>query len=128
MPVSGIPIPLPVTINGSLPAGTNNIGSVTSPPSTLAFGQVVIAATGTAVQLPSNVAVNGVRITAHPLNTAPTKLIGGTVGIVGVTDATSGSGNGELIQPGTALGYSASNTNQLYVNGIAGDIFTWSTP
>ena len=106
----------------------SNGGGAANVASSLSFQQVIIATTGTAVQCPNMPAINGVRVTAHPLNASPTKVTGGTVGLSSVTNATTGTGNGELIQPGQSMGYGASNANLLYLNGTAGDIYFVSTP
>jgi|SRR6185312_2200257 len=89
-------------------------------------GQVVIAVTGTRVQLPSLAAVNGVLVSAGPSNsnfTSTAGSIGGTIGGSTVTDATDGTGNGYALQPGQSVGFAVANSNVLYANGVAGDAF-----
>lgn len=93
------------------------IAVVVSPGSpTLATGQAIVASTGTAVQLPSHALVNGVIITAHGTNAAAV-VIGGP----GVANALTGSGNGAELAPGASVSAAVTNTNQLYINGAAGD-------
>lgn len=109
--------PLPVTIDAV-------VGNVTR-----YTGQAKIAVTGTAVQLTSTsyIMQNGMLITAGPNNTTPVTTaagVGSTTGSSSVTNLTDGTGNGNLIQPGATQSVgSGVNTNLIYVNGTAGDIF-----
>jgi hypothetical protein len=84
-------------------------------------GQVVIAVTGTAVQLPYNNLYNGVVVKAISAN----NVACGTVGSVGVTNSVGGTGNGYILCPGEGSSFAVTNTNSIYVNGTAGDIFTY---
>ena len=86
------------------------------------FYQVKINSTNSGVRLPNIPATNGVSVTAHPLNSQPAS-VGGTIGTSGVNNITNGSGNGSILIPGTQKGYPVTNSNLLYVNGVAGDIF-----
>lgn len=89
-------------------------------------GQKVIAVTGTAIQGPNLAAVNGIIVTAHPLNTSFTASIGGTVGPHGsTTDTVDGTGNGAFLQPGASQAFAIANANLLDVNGFAGDKFSF---
>lgn len=92
---------------------------VTTPlPSSPVSGQVKIATSGTAVQLPSRSLENGVVIKARSQNAG-----NGFVGASGVTTTDDGTGNGYRIEPGEAVSYACPNTNGVWVNGTAGDIF-----
>ncbi|MHC5536676.1 hypothetical protein ACYOEI_00195 [Singulisphaera rosea] len=82
----------------------------------LATGQAIIAVTGTAVQLPSHALINGVIVTAHGTNAASI-----TIGGSSVTNTLTGSGNGVELAAGASVSAAVSNTNQLWVNGTAGD-------
>ena len=88
------------------------------------IGQAVIAVTGTAVQLSatSYILQNGVIISAASGNNSA----GGTIGASGVTNAVNGTGNGVIVAPGaSAAEGSGVNLNTIYVNGTAGDIFSF---
>jgi len=89
-------------------------------------GQVIISTTGVAVTGPNLVAVNGVTVTAHPLNSAFSSTIGGTVGIGLVSNSVGGSGSGAFLQPGASLGFAVANAKYLCVNGVAGDKFSFA--
>lgn len=84
-------------------------------------GQAKIASTGTAVQLGSNTLTNGVIITALSTNTASI-----TVGGSSVTNTTNGTGNGYILEAGASASWAVSNTNQLWINGTAGDIVSFA--
>lgn len=88
---------------------------------TVVSGQVVIAVTGTAVPLPFNNLVNGVIIKAKGTNNAAC----GTVGPSTVTNTYDGTGNGYGLCAGEASSFAVPNTNRVWVNGTAGDIFTF---
>lgn len=90
-------------------------------PATILSGQVKIAVTGTAIQLPANALKNGISIFANPNNAAAL-----VVGPSGVTNTVDGTGNGDVIQPGAARAFGVSNSNAIYVNGTAGDWISWS--
>lgn len=102
-------------------------GTPVVPPLPLApvTGQVKIAVTGTAVQLPAAVLLNGVVVKAKSSNAAQTATVSGTVGSAGVTNVADGTGTGYLLAPGEASSFAVPNANALYVNGTAGDIFTF---
>lgn len=89
-------------------------------------GQKKITVTGTQGQGPALVAVNGIIVTASPLNTAFAGGIGGTVGLTGVTNSVDGTGNGAFLPPGASLSFAVANANLLFVNGIAGDAFSFA--
>lgn len=90
---------------------------VTSP----LVGQAKIAVTGTAVQLASHSLTNGVIITAKSTNAAPI-----TIGISTVTNTVDGTGSGYILEAGAAVSFAVSNTNDLYINGTAGDIVSFA--
>lgn len=83
----------------------------------MATGQAIIAVTGTAVQLASNVLINGVIITAHGTNAASVTL-GPSAAL---TNTLSGSGNGQELQAGASTSFAVPNTNNIWINGTAGD-------
>ena len=88
--------------------------------------QVKITTTGTAVRGPNMAATNGVVVTAGVSNTSFTSLsgaVGAVVGPSGVTNAVDGTGSGYALQPGTGVGKGVTNAQDLYFNGIAGDVF-----
>lgn len=87
----------------------------------MVYGQVKIAVTGTAVQLPSNPLSNGVIVKAKTTNNTAC----GTVGTSAVTNTYDGTGNGYGLCPGEAASLGVKNTNAGWVNGTAGDIFTF---
>lgn len=91
----------------------------TTPLAAPVVGQIKIAVTGTAVQLPSNTLVNGIVIKAKSTNNAAGAFIGGS----GVTITDDGTGNGYKIVAGEAMSFAVPNSNALYVNGTLGDIF-----
>ncbi len=84
-------------------------------------GQAKIAITATAVQLPSNVLLNGVIITALSTNAASIEI-----GTSGVTNTTDGTGNGYILAAGTSISFAVTNTNVLYINGTSGDIISFA--
>lgn len=84
-------------------------------------GQVKIAITGTAVNLPNADLLNGIIVKAKSANNAACGLIGPA----SVTNAVDGTGNGYIICPGEASSFAVPNTKFLWVNGTAGDIFTF---
>ena len=86
-----------------------------------ATGQVKIAVTGTAVQLPSNALKNGVIIKALSSNNAA----GMTWGASSVTNTVDGTGNGDILEPGERNSAAVDNTNRIWVNGTAGDILSF---
>lgn len=79
-------------------------------------GQVNVAATGTAVQFPSNVLTHWLTVIANSGNSAAV-----VIGPVGVTNVTNGTGNGTVLAKGMAVPIFVTNTNALYVNGTSGD-------
>lgn len=85
-------------------------------------GQAKIAVTATAVQLPSNILVNGVIITAKSTNSA--NILIGSANTVTRTE--DGTGNGTILEPGASLSFAVTNTNTLYINGAANDIVSFS--
>lgn len=92
-------------------------------PATVKTSQAVIAVTGTAVQLSvaSVPLVNGLIVKSKSSNNAA----GQTVGPAGVTNVTNGTGNGYILDAGEAASFGVTNVNAVYVNGTAGDVFSW---
>ncbi len=90
-------------------------------PSLVFTGQVKIVTTGVAVQLPDHVLTNGIVIKSLATNSASMQ----TIGPSGVTNAVDGTGNGYIMAPGEASSFAVPNANLLYVNGTAGDVFTY---
>lgn len=105
-------------------ATAGNSISVVPSLSTMQSGQVIIAATGTAVQLSttSYVLLNGIVISAKSTNATAQ----GTVGASGVTNTVNGTGNGVIIAPGASVGFPPGiNLNTIYVNGTINDVFSF---
>ena len=100
---------VPVSINVSASAPLN--------------GQVVIAVTGTAVVLATTTALPGgsAVVTALSTNSAM-----GTVGDSTVTNTVDGSGNGYILEADRSVVIVAEDLADVYVNGTAGDIFSYS--
>jgi hypothetical protein len=92
---------------------------------TVVTGQVKIATTGTAVQLPANPLVNGLVVKAKTTNAAQTGSYSGTVGPPGVTTTYDGTGNGYPLAPGEAASFAVANASDIWVNGTSGDIFSF---
>lgn len=85
-------------------------------------GQVKIAVTGTPVKLPDNALNNGVILKAKSTNTAPI-TVGGSAGLNNIVD---GTGNGDIIEAGSATSYAVTNTGGIWVNGTSGDVVSFS--
>lgn len=83
-------------------------------------GQLVIAVTGTRIQLPSAALSNGVILSANSANTAAL-----TIGSSTVTNTVNGSGNGVILGAGASISTAVDNTNRIYCNGTSGDILSW---
>ena len=114
------------TNSGVADAGTLRVVSAANV-ATWQKGQAIIAVTGTAVQLSSTSQVlqNGMTIQAWTANNANAGRFGDSG--VTFTGAPTGSGNGDIILPGARVPVpSGVNLNTVYVNGTAGDIFSWS--
>jgi hypothetical protein len=105
---------LPVVLASNQPAIPT-----TTPLAAPVVGQIKIAVTNTAVALPSNVLVNGIVIKAKSTNAVAGAFIGGA----GVTTTDDGTGNGYKIVPGEAMSFAVPNSNAIYVNGTANDVF-----
>jgi len=73
--------------------------------------------TASAVQLGSNILVNGVVFTAKSTN-AGNIFIGPT----GVTTTADGTGNGYILEPGSSISFAVTNTNLFYVIGTLNDV------
>jgi hypothetical protein len=98
---------------------TNQSGTTSS----IVAGQIMIATTGTAVQLPSNPAlINGITIYSSSGNNAS----GGTVGGSNVTNTVDGTGNGAILYASGKLDVHCSNSNKIWINGTSGDIFSFT--
>ena len=100
--------PIEVT---ALPALTKN-----SP----ATGQVVMAETGTLIQLPSASLINGVILTAYSQNSGPL-----SIGNYNVSNVMDGTGGGYILEPGCSVSAAVDNLSRIYVNGTAGDILSY---
>lgn len=88
-------------------------------------GQAVIAVTGTAVQLSaSTTPLPGgvVFVKSLSSNNAARATVGGS----GVTNTVNGTGNGHILEPGDMVVVIAPTLSAVYVNGTAGDIFSFS--
>lgn len=105
---------LPVVLASNQPAIPT-----TTPLAAPITGQIKIAVTNTAVQLPSNVLVNGIVIKAKTTNAVAGAFIGGA----GVTTTDDGTGTGYKIVPGEAMSFAVPNSNTIYINGTANDVF-----
>lgn len=95
--------------------------SFTSTPAALKVGQVVIAVTGTPVQLSNTnyILTNGLVISSLDTNNAARI----TIGLTGLSNSVNGSGNGTFVSPGGSNSVpSGVNLNTVYVNGTAGDV------
>jgi len=134
-PISATALPLPTgaatsanqpALNGdggSLAHVTNfpTTQAVTTPLAAPVTGQVSIATTGTALALGSGALVNGIVIKANTANAA-TILVGGS----GVTNVSTGTGNGYPLAPGEAISIASSNLSQVYINGTAADFVSYA--
>lgn len=85
-------------------------------------GQGKITVTGTAVQL-AIFDAEEIRLTAHPSNVGPL-----LVGDSGVNNTADGTGNGEFLNPGSALTYPLDASGRLYLNGTANDRWSYFIP
>ena|ERR1035437_8921170 len=90
--------------------------SVTNIPN---YGQIVM--TGSAIQLPSGLANNGVILQAKSSN-AGNLLIGGA----SVTITEDGTGNGFILEPGFQITFAADNSNEIYVIGAVSDVLSYA--
>lgn len=93
-------------------------------PSPTVAGQVIIAVTNTAVQLPSNSIKNGVVIKSLSTNSSLRQTTSTDSALVNTVTG-SGTHAGYILEPGEAAPFIVSDTNQIYVNGQAGDIFSF---
>lgn len=112
--------PTAANLNATV-VGTGTFAVQTPLPSTIVTGQAKVAVTGTAIQLGTNALVNGLVIKAKSTNNATC----GTIGSASVTNTVDGTGNGYITCPGEAASFATNNSNVIYVNGTAGDIFTF---
>lgn len=99
----------------------------TPAPAGVVTGQVKIVTTGTAVQLPTFPLRNGVAIKAHVANAQPdaTNKLSAMVGPSGVTMQYDGGGNGYPLSPGEGASFACADASNVWVNGTAGDIFSF---
>lgn len=115
---TGIPVAVDPTTGSLIAAVTTPL--VTSP----LVGQSKIAVTGTAVQLnggTSQTLSNGLIITAYSTNAAPI-----SVGTSSVNNTAGGTGNGYLLAAGASVSFAIANTNDIWINGTAGDFVSWA--
>ena len=114
-------IPVVVTNGFSGPGTAANPLPVATPvPGAIVTGQIRIATTGTAVQLPANTLVNGIALKARAGNVA-----NGLVGPAGVNVTYDGTGAGFPVEPGGTASFAVGNSNAVWVNGTAGDVFSF---
>ena len=87
-------------------------------------GQAVIAVTGTAVVLGASVTLPAgtVLVTSLTGNNAAH----GTVGGSGVNNTKDGTGNGYILEAGKSVVINADDLADVYVNGTAGDKFSYA--
>lgn len=85
------------------------------------IGQLKIATSSTAVQLPNKALKNGIVLKASSSNIS--NLF---VGASGVTTTDDGTGSGYKLEPGEAISFAILNSNTIYVNGTAGSILYYS--
>lgn len=89
-------------------------------------GQVIIAVTGTPVQISATnqILQNGLSVQAWTGNNVNAGRLGDSS--VTFSGIPNGLGNGDIIIPGARVGVpSGVNLNTIYVNGTAGDIFSF---
>lgn len=87
-------------------------------------GQVAIAVTGTAVQLADDDTLlpSSTIVVAALSGNSATGACGGS----DVTNTVDGTGNGAILEAGEKVVIIAETIGAVYVNGTAGDIFTYS--
>lgn len=112
--ITNFPTTQPVSISST-------VNTVSINPATVFTGQVKIVTTGTAVQLPAAVLINGLSVMSLISNSTLKQTMGGT----GISNVVDGTGNGIIRQPGEGWGFGVPNANYIWVNGQAGDIFTY---
>jgi hypothetical protein len=101
----------PVPVSGTVTANV-------SIPAAFVAGQIRIAVTGTAVQLPSNALTQGVMISSASGNAENTTI--GTSSAL--NNLTNGTGNGAILYRGSTKSIAVTNTDRIWINGTAGDI------
>jgi hypothetical protein len=115
---------LPVNIVGGL-SDPLQVSLTTNPlVTTPLVGQSTVAITGTAVQLnggTSQALTNGIIITAASGNSGPI-----SVGSSGVNHTQDGTGNGYLLAASASISFAVTDTNDVYINGSAGDYVSWA--
>lgn len=106
-----------VTLNGA--GGLPISGQLATTPSS---GQAIIGVTGTRVNLgTSQPLTNGIIISANAGNAASIE-----VGDSTVTNVFNGTGNGYILAAANAVSFAITNSNELWINGTAGDIVSWA--
>jgi len=87
-------------------------------------GQAVIAVTGTAVVLGTTVTLPAgtVLVTALSTNNAAHAVVGAT----GVANTKDGTGDGYILEAGKSVVINADDLADVFVNGTAGDIFSYA--
>lgn len=83
-------------------------------------GQKTIQVSNTAVAIPLNGLLQGVTITAGASNAAAL-----TIGNSDVTNVVDGTGNGDILTPGGQKVVPLAGATAVYVNGAAGDFFSY---
>lgn len=111
-------------IGGGAHAPVIAVGGIAIPTGAPVVGQKAIAVTGTAVALAASATplpTASVLVSALTDNAAAI-----TVGGSGVTNTVDGSGNGYILEAGQSVIVMADDLADVYVNGTAGDIATFS--
>lgn len=90
--------------------------------------QAVISVTGTPVPLPAHAMTSSCIVKSLSSNSAARQTTSLSATLSNATAGASGATAGYILEPGEAAPYAAStnltNTNQIYVNGQQGDIFS----
>lgn len=84
------------------------------------FGQVKIASTGVAQQLPTIGLNNGVILSAKSTNAASIVVGGSTI-----TNVTDGTGVGGILEKGQSISCAIFDLSTIYIIGTAGDILSY---
>lgn len=111
-----------VVVNGQVVVSGGGGGGGGLSPAPLT-GQAIIVSDGTAVPLAASSVplFNGVIVSAKSTNVNPI-LVGGS----GVDNVSDGTGNGAIIDPGSATSFAVQDVSSLFINGSAGDIASYS--
>jgi len=100
------------------------VGSVSVPTNAPIVGQKVIAVTGTAVSLSAtSVELPTSLVIVYALSTNTEAMV---VGPATATNVKDGSGNSYILEPGQSVAIMAGDLASVYINGIAGDVATFT--